>query len=427
MRRIFGAQKKKEPAPTLEQAGDRLNSRGDRIDEQINKLDQQLMKFREQIKKTRPGPAQEALKKRALTVLRQKRMYEGQRETLYNQQFNMEATRFQVESIQDTVQTVQALKAANSQMKGAMKANKELDLSFIDSLQDELADMADLTNEINEAMGQNYAIPDDVDEADLMAELDALEGDLALEDAVGASGPSYLQADLMAELDALEGDLALEDAVGASGPSYLQVRQKRSGLAMLCGCNFGLLGVGLDALEGDLALEDAVGASGPSYLQVAWAAAAGVLLVCCCGFWGAGLGADLMAELDALEGDLALEDAVEASGPSYLQLWHAGWVEVSLGQAARRRPTCRCGGPFSFVDVLRWLGGGALGVDLMAELDALEGHLALEDAIGASRLWCAAVQLWRAGCGAEPELELPTAPQQDAEEELGLPAVAQKT
>ena len=30
MRRIFGAPKKKEPAPTLEQAGDRLNSRGDR-------------------------------------------------------------------------------------------------------------------------------------------------------------------------------------------------------------------------------------------------------------------------------------------------------------------------------------------------------------------------------------------------------------
>jgi hypothetical protein len=28
----------------------------------------------------------------------------------------------------------------------------------------------------------------------------------------------------MSELDALEGDLALEDAVGASGPSYLQVR-----------------------------------------------------------------------------------------------------------------------------------------------------------------------------------------------------------
>lgn len=68
-------------------------------------------------------------------ILKQKRMYEQQRETLYNQQYNMEQTRFTVESIQDTVQTVQALKAANSQMKGAMKANKELDLNFIDNLQ----------------------------------------------------------------------------------------------------------------------------------------------------------------------------------------------------------------------------------------------------------------------------------------------------
>jgi hypothetical protein len=56
--------------------------------------------------------------------------------------------------------------------------------------------MADLTNEINEMMGQSYAIPDDVDETDLMAELDALEGDLALEETVG-SGPSYLQVRIM--------------------------------------------------------------------------------------------------------------------------------------------------------------------------------------------------------------------------------------
>lgn len=78
-----------------------------RLDEQIRKCDEQLMKFREQLKKTRPGPAQESLKRRAMTVLRQKKMFEGQRETLYNQQFNMEQTRFTVESIQDTVQTVQ--------------------------------------------------------------------------------------------------------------------------------------------------------------------------------------------------------------------------------------------------------------------------------------------------------------------------------
>ncbi|KIZ06464.1 Charged multivesicular body protein 5 [Monoraphidium neglectum] len=199
MRRIFGAPQKKEPAPTLEQAGDRLTSRGDRLDEQIRKLDEQLMKFKDQLKKTRPGPGQEAIKRRALQVLRQKKMFEGQRETLYNQQFNMEQTKFTVESIQDTVQTVQALKGASKEMRGAMKANKELDLNFIDKLQDELADMADLTNDINEMMGQSFAVPEDVDEGDLMAELDALEGDMMAEPAAGGV-PSYLQEPDLPEL-----------------------------------------------------------------------------------------------------------------------------------------------------------------------------------------------------------------------------------
>jgi len=161
MRRIFGSSKPAAPPPSLEQAGDRLTSRGDRcglasvlggafpasrcsavslqthpsqpcgrppptpppnaqhpypranrLDEQIRKCDEQLAGFREQLKKTRPGPAQEGLKRRALTVLKQKKMYEQQRQTLYGQQMNMEATRFTVESITDTVQTVQVRWAA---------------------------------------------------------------------------------------------------------------------------------------------------------------------------------------------------------------------------------------------------------------------------------------------------------------------------
>jgi hypothetical protein len=48
----------------------------------------------------------------------------------------------------------------------------------------------DLTNEINQMMGQSYMVPEDVDEGDLMAELDALEEDLVAEEPAGA--PSYL-------------------------------------------------------------------------------------------------------------------------------------------------------------------------------------------------------------------------------------------
>lgn len=40
------------------------------------------------------------------------------------------------------MQTVQALKVANKQMKNAMGAHKELDLSFIEKLQDDMMDMA---------------------------------------------------------------------------------------------------------------------------------------------------------------------------------------------------------------------------------------------------------------------------------------------
>ena len=44
-------------------------------------------------------------------------------------------------------------------------------------------------NEVNESLGRSYACPDDLDEADLEAELDLLEDEFEEVDAV----PSYLQ------------------------------------------------------------------------------------------------------------------------------------------------------------------------------------------------------------------------------------------
>lgn len=129
------------------------------------------MKHRDVIKKTRPGPAQDAAKRRALSVrplchcpvllfkvvtaliratrlihvrlpqvLKQKRLYEGQREQLYNQQFNMEQTSFALESIKDTAQTVQAMKAAGAELKTAFK-KQDLNIDSIEKLQDEMADL----------------------------------------------------------------------------------------------------------------------------------------------------------------------------------------------------------------------------------------------------------------------------------------------
>ncbi|CAN6801817.1 unnamed protein product [Brassica oleracea] len=61
---------------------------------------------REQIQKTRSGPVQQALKARAMRLLKQKKMYEGQRDMLYNQTFNLDQVSFTAGGLKDAQQTV---------------------------------------------------------------------------------------------------------------------------------------------------------------------------------------------------------------------------------------------------------------------------------------------------------------------------------
>ncbi|OMO88155.1 Snf7 [Corchorus capsularis] len=204
MKRVFGVKKDKEPPPSVQDASDRINKRGDTVDEKLKKLDAELSRYKEQIKKTRPGPAQEAIKARAMRVLKQKRMYEGQRDMLYNQTFNLDQVAFAAEGLKDAQQTVTALKSANKELKGMMKTVKIQD---IDNLQDEMMDLMDVSNEIQETLGRSYNVPDDIDEEELMGELDALEADMGSE----ADGvPSYLQPDK--EEPDLDAELSLPSA-----------------------------------------------------------------------------------------------------------------------------------------------------------------------------------------------------------------------
>ena len=83
---------------------------------------------------------EEAARMLCAQVLKQKRLYENQREQLYNQQFNMEQTSFALESIKDTASTVQAMKAAGAELKQAFK-KQDLNIDGIEKLQDEMADL----------------------------------------------------------------------------------------------------------------------------------------------------------------------------------------------------------------------------------------------------------------------------------------------
>ena len=192
MKRLFGSKKGAgPPPPSLTDAGGAINGRVEGLDEKIKKLDAELRTHKEKLK-TAKGAAKQHATKRAMDVLKRKRMYEAQRDQLAGQAFNIESAGFAIDSLKDSVTTVAAMKSANTQLKVAYK---DINIDEIEDINDDLADMMEDMNEINEAMGRSYATPDDIDEADLEAELDLLEDELEVEEELESAGgtPAYLQ------------------------------------------------------------------------------------------------------------------------------------------------------------------------------------------------------------------------------------------
>ncbi|KAJ7241899.1 hypothetical protein B0H12DRAFT_1023917 [Mycena haematopus] len=186
MNRIFGTSASKKPKPSLQDAIASTDIRMSSIEVKIKKLDGELGRYKEQMAKLRNGPGKDAVQQRALRTLKQKRMYEAQLAQLAQQTFNMESAALTTENLRNTMATFDAMKVANKEMQ---KQYGKIDIDKIEAMHYDMEDMLEQSNEIQEIMGRSYAVPDEIDEADLEAELDAL----ALEGE--EEGTSYL-ADL---------------------------------------------------------------------------------------------------------------------------------------------------------------------------------------------------------------------------------------
>jgi len=186
MNRIFGASASRKPKPTLQDAITSTDNRMASIEVKVRKLDGELARYKEQMGKLRGGPGKDAIQQRALRTLKQKRMYESQLAQLNQQVFNMESAALTTENMRNTMATFDAMQQANKEMK---KQYGKFDIDKIEKMHYDMEDMLEQANEIQESLGRSYAVPDEIDEADLEAELDAL----ALEGE--EEGTSYL-ADL---------------------------------------------------------------------------------------------------------------------------------------------------------------------------------------------------------------------------------------
>jgi charged multivesicular body protein 5 len=138
-------------------------------------------------------------------------MYEAQRDQMSAQAFNIDQTAFAIDTVKDTQTTVAAMKIATKTLK---VENKKINLNEIENMQDELEgiycilctfyilfitivslSLLDLlldTNEISETLGRSYGVGDEIDDADLDAELACLEDELEGE-ALDYEQPAYLK------------------------------------------------------------------------------------------------------------------------------------------------------------------------------------------------------------------------------------------
>ena len=175
MRRFFGTAKPKEPAPSLGDMTQRVDARVGYLDSKIKGLDVELLDCKQKLARMPANsPAKNAIRQRAARALRQKKMYEQQRDQLMQQSFNMEQAKFMTEAVQDTAATVAAMKETKAVLQNTMKG---LPIDGVYDLLDDMEDLYDITNEVQEVMSRSYGTPE-VDDAELDAELSALTEEL---------------------------------------------------------------------------------------------------------------------------------------------------------------------------------------------------------------------------------------------------------
>jgi len=192
MNRLFGG-RNNAPKPTLNDALGNVQTRMDSIDVNITKVNSELSTYQQKLSRMRDGPGKNAIKQRAKACLERRRMYESQKDQLMSQSWNMEQASMMQDNLRNTMTTVDAMKTTTKELK---KQYGKVDIDKIDKLQDEMADLMDIGNEIQESISRSYDLPEEVDEAELDAELEALGEDIGFDEGIGESSsemPAFLQ------------------------------------------------------------------------------------------------------------------------------------------------------------------------------------------------------------------------------------------
>ncbi|KAF4977209.1 hypothetical protein FZEAL_6237 [Fusarium zealandicum] len=193
MNRLFGA-KPTGPKPTLNGAIGNLDTRVASIDTKLKALNGELGAYQEKLSRMREGPGKQAIKQKALKVLQRRKAYEAEKDKLEAQVWNMEQAQNMQDNLKNVMTQVDAMKTTNKELR---KQYGKVDIDKIEQLQDEMADLMDVGNDIQESLARSYDIPDEVDETELDAELEALGMEVELDHEMGGAVPGFLQDEVV--------------------------------------------------------------------------------------------------------------------------------------------------------------------------------------------------------------------------------------
>jgi len=112
-------------------------------------------------------------KKAAIQCLKRKKLYEVQVEQLGNFQLRIHDQMIMLEGAKATTETVDALRSGASAMKAIQKATN---IDDVDKTMDEINEQTENMKQIQEALSTPIGVSADIDEDELEAELEDLEG-----------------------------------------------------------------------------------------------------------------------------------------------------------------------------------------------------------------------------------------------------------
>lgn len=125
----------------------------------------------------------------ALFQLKRKKLYEKEIDQIYGKRINIET---QIQALESAASSADVLKAMIAGKDSLNQVMKETNVEKIDDVMDEVNESIGMVDEVSQAMSQQ--IGPALDEADLEAELAALENELTDEALLGLDAPVKLPA-----------------------------------------------------------------------------------------------------------------------------------------------------------------------------------------------------------------------------------------